>query len=153
MFKTTIQNIHILDCISAFLMLIGGVFTLIGFFSLNSLGSVQKVSGNVDVVKWIFLTSVIISFVLLLFYIFCVLNWFALRTKGKFGIISELIYILGMHTIAKKIEEKAEEKSLGREVFKSQSDSASVESLYGFGHTEDQKWTFSGKKPKAPNSI
>ena len=154
MFKTTIQNIHILDCISAFLMLIGGAFMLIGFFSLNSLGSVQKVSGNVDVVKWIFLTSVIISFVLLLFYIFCVLNWFALRTKGKFGIIAELIYILGMHTLAEKIDEKTEEKkSIGGEVFKSQSESASVESLYGFGHTEDQKWTFSGKKPEAPNSI
>ena len=151
MFKTTIQNIHILDCISAFLMLIGGAFMLIGFFSLNSLGSVQKVSGNVDVVKWIFLTSVIISFVLLLFYIFCVLNWFALRTKGKFGISAELIYILGMHTIAERIDEKTEEKkSIGGEVFKSQSESAP---LYGFGHTEDQKWTFSGKKPEAPNSI
>ena len=157
MFKTTIQNILLLDFISAFLMFMSGVFLLIGYFSLESLGPIQKASGNADVVKWIYLVGSIISFVLFLFYVFCVFNWFALRTKGKFGIIAELIYILGMYTLEKKTDEKVDEekKSIGEEVFnlKSKSETASVESLYGFGHTEDQKWTFSGKKPKPPNSI
>ena len=150
MFKTTTQNILLLDFISAFLVLIGGVFLLIGYFSVNSLGSVQKASGNVDVVQWIFLIGAIICFVVLVFYIFSVLNWFALRTKGKFSIIAELIYILGMYTLEEETDEKAEEekKSIGGEVFHPKSESGSVESVYGFGHTEDEKWTFSGKKPK-----
>ena len=158
MFKTTFQNILLFDFISAFLMLVSWAFLLSGYFSLDSLGPIQKASGNADVVKWIYLVGSIISFVLLLFYVFCVFNWFALRTKGKFGIIAELIYILGMYTLEEKTNEKADEeekKSIGEEVFnlKSKSETASVESLYGFGHTEDQKWTFSGKKPKPPNSI
>ena len=158
MFKTTFQNILLLDFISAFLMLMSWAFLLSGYFALDSLGPIQKASGNADVVKWIYLVGSIISFVLLLFYVFCVFNWFALRTKGKFGIIAELIYILGMYTLEEKTNEKADEeekKSIGEEVFnlKSKSETASVESLYGFGHTEDQKWTFSGKKPKPPNSI
>lgn len=155
MFKTTTQNILVLDLISALLMLIASVLLLVGYFALNSLGPVPTASGNVDVVQWIFLIGAIICFVVLLFYVFCVLNWFAVRTKGKFSIIAELIYILGMYTLEKETDEKAEEekKSIGGEVFKSKSETASVESLYGFGHTEDQKWTFSGKKPKAPNSI
>ena len=155
MFKSTIENILLTDFISAFLTLIGGVFLLIGYFSLTSLGPVQKASGNVDVVQWIFLIGAIICFVVLLFYIFSVLNWFALRTKGKFSVIAELIYILGMYTTHEEETDKAEEekKSIGGEVFLPKSESGSVESLYGFGHTEDQKWTFSGKKPKALKSI
>ena len=155
MFKATTENILVTDFISAVLMLIGGVFLLIGYFALSSLGPVQKASGNVDIVQWIFLIGAIICFVILLFYIFSVLNWFALRTKGKFRVIAELIYILGMYTTleeeTKKVEE--EKKSIGGEVFQPKSESGSVESLYGFGHTEDQKWTFSGKKPKALKSI
>ena len=153
MFKTeitiTIKNILLIDVINAMLMLISDVFLLIGFINLNSLGSVEVASGNVDLVRWIFLIGSINCFVLLLFYIFCVLNWFALRTKGKLSIIAELIYILGIYTKGKEVDEKAEEekKSIGGEIFKSKSESASVESLYGFGHTEDEKWTFSGKKP------
>ena len=145
----TIKNILLLDVINAMLMLISDVFLLIGFINLNSLGPVEVASGNVDLVRWIFLIGSINCFVLLLFYIFCVLNWFALRTKGKLSIIAELIYILGIYTKGKEVDEKAEEekKSIGGEVFKSKSESASVESLYGFGHTEDEKWTFSGKKP------
>ena len=159
MFKTeitiTIKNILLIDVINAMLMLISDVFLLIGFINLNSLGSVEVASGNVDLVRWIFLIGSINCFVLLLFYIFCVLNWFALRTKGKLSIIAELIYILGIYTKGKEVDEKAEEekKSIGGEIFKSKSESASVESLYGFGHTEDEKWTFSGKKPNASNSI
>ena len=145
----TIKNILLLDVINAMLMLISDVFLLIGFINLNSLGPVEVASGNVDLVRWIFLIGSINCFVLLLFYIFCVLNWFALRTKGKLSIIAELIYILGIYTKGKEVDEKAEEekKSIGGEIFKSKSESASVESLYGFGHTEDEKWTFSGKKP------
>ena len=159
MFKTkitiTIKNILLLDVINAMLMLISDVFLLIGFINLNSLGPVEVASGNVDLVRWIFLIGSINCFVLFLFYIFCVLNWFALRTKGKLSIIAELIYILGIYTKGKEVDEKAEEekKSIGGEIFKSKSESASVESLYGFGHTEDEKWTFSGKKPNASNSI
>ena len=155
MFKTTVQNIVILDVISAILMFLSGLVLLIGFFQLNTLGPIQVASGNVDVVKWIFLAGSIICFVLLFFYIFCVLNWFALRTKGKLSIIAELIYILGIYTKGKEVDEKAEEekKSIGGEIFKQKSKSASVESLYGFGHTEDEKWTFSGKKPEVPKSI
>ena len=159
MFKTeitiTIKNILLIDVINAMLMLISDVFLLIGFINLNSLGSVEVASGNVDLVRWIFLIGSINCFVLLLFYIFCVLNWFALRTKGKLSIIAVLIYILGIYTKGKEVDEKAEEekKSIGGEIFKSKSESASVESLYGFGHTEDEKWTFSGKNPNASNSI
>ena len=159
MFKTeitiTIKNILLIDVINAMLMLISDVFLLIGFINLNSLGSVEVASGNVDLVRWIFLIGSINCFVLLLFYIFCVLNLFALRTKGKLSIIAVLIYILGIYTKGKEVDEKAEEekKSIGGEIFKSKSESASVESLYGFGHTEDEKWTFSGKNPNASNSI
>ena len=156
MFKTTTQNILPLDCISALLMLISGFMLLIGFFQLNTLGPIQEASGKVDWVKWIFLTGSIICFVVLFFYIFCILNWLLLRTKGKRSIIAELIYILGIYSSGKEVDEKAveeEKKSIGAGIFKPKSKSASVESLYGFGHTEDEKWTFSGKKPKAPNSI
>ena len=155
MFKTTTQSLFILDIISSFLMLLSCVLLLIGYSALNSLGPVQKASGNVDVVQWIFLIGALTCYVVFSFYVFSAINWFAVRTKGKFGIIAELIYILGMYTLEKEIDEEAveEKKSIGGEVFKSKSESASVESLYGFGHTEDQKWTFSGKKPKAPNSY
>ena len=138
------QNILPLDVINAILMLISGIMLLLGFFQLNTLGPIQEASGRVDWVKWIFLTGSIICFVVLFFYIFCILNWFLLRTKGKRSIIAELIYILGIYSSEKEVDEKAveeEKKSIG------------AESLYGFGHTEDEKWTFSGKKPKAPNSI
>ena len=156
MFKTTVQNICVLDVLSAILMFMGSLVLLIGFFQLNTLGPIQVLSGAVMWVKWIFLAGSIICFVLLLFYIFCVLNWFALRTTGKLSIIAELIYILGIYSKkGKEVDEKAEEdkKSIGGDIFKSKSKSASVESLYGFGHTEDEKWTFSGKKPNVPNSI
>ena len=137
------QNILPLDVINAILMLISGIMLLLGFFQLNTLGPIQEASGRVDWVKWIFLTGSIICFVVLFFYLFCILNWFLLRTKGKRSIIAELIYILGIYSSEKEVDE----------IFKPKSKSASVESLYGFGHTEDEKWTFSGKKPKAPNSI
>ena len=155
MYKTTVQNIGSLDVISAILMFISSLVLLIGFFSLNTLGPIQVLSGAVDWVKWIFMAGSIICFVFLFFYIFCALNWFALRTKGKLSIIAELIYILGIYTKGKKDDEKAveEKKSIGGDIFKPKSKSASVESLYGFGHTEDEKWTFSGKKPSIPKSI
>ena len=156
MFRTTVKDMFLLDFISAVLMVLSSVFLIIGFFILNSLGPVQTASGNVDVVKWIFLCGSIICIVTFLFYVFCVLNWYALRTTGKFAIIAELIYILGVYTKGEDDdgEKTAEEKkSIGGEVFKSKSETASLESLYGFGHTEDQKWTFSGKKPTVPKSI
>ena len=155
MFKTTTQGIILLDIISASLMLIASFLLLHGYVALNSLGPTQKASGNVDVVQWIFLIGSIICYVAFSFYVFSVLNWCVVRTKGKFDIIAELIYILGMYTLEKETDEEAEEekKSIGGEVFQPKSKSGSAESVYGFGHTEDQKWTFSGKKPKAPNSI
>ena len=152
MYKRTMQNILPLDFINALLMLISGFMLLIGFFQLNTLGPIQEASGKVDWVKWIFLAGSIICFVVLFFYIFCILNWFLLRTKGKRSIIAELIYILGIYSSEKEVDEE-EKKSIGAGIFKPKSKSASVESLYGFGHTEDEKWTFSGKKPKPPNSI
>ena len=155
MFKTTTQNILLLDIISAILMLISFLFLLIGFFALNSLGLIQEASGAADWVKWIFLTGSIICFIFLFFYIFCAINWFTLRTKGKWSIIAELIYILGIYNKEKARQKREEEvkKSIGGDIITPKSKAASVESLYGFGHTEDERWTFSGKKPKAPNSI
>ena len=32
-------------------------------------------------------------------------------------------------------------------------DSDSMESIYGFGHDENKKWTFAGVKPKVEESI
>ena len=156
MFKTTFENFRGLDILNAILMFVGGIVLLAGYASLTSLSSIHQDSGNVPVVKWIFLAGSIICFVHLVFYVFSVVNWFALRTKKKFGIIAELIYILGIHSDGKKAEDLEEEKkSIGEEVFKPKSESSpgSVESVYGFGHNEDQKWTFSGKKPQSPNKT
>ena len=60
------------------------------------------------------------------------------KTKAKKPIVAELIYILGL-------EGKQEPDDGPAELKKAESDL----SIYGFGHTEDQKWTFAGRKPAA----
>ena len=155
MFKTTVKQMFLFDLTSAVLMGLGAIFLLIGFIILNTLGPVQMASGNVEVVKWIFFSGFIFCLVNFLFYVFCAFDWYSLTTTGKFAIIAELIYILGVYTKGEEDSEEMveEKKSLGEEVFKSKSETDSVKSLYGFGHTEDQKWTFSGKKPIVPNTV
>ena len=85
-----------------------------------------------------------ITFYKLSIFIFYVYNWFVLRTKTSHRIISELIYILGLEPSQPRSIGEGSEDPIPPIVPKAES----VESIYGFGHDEEKKWTFAGKKPQ-----
>merc|ERR1719474_493072 len=67
--------------------------------------------------------------------------------------VQELIYILGIWSL--EDEEENREKLLPSlqaiplDMMKDNyGDTDSIESIYGFGHDENQKWTYAGKKPQ-----
>ena len=92
---------------------------------------------------WFFIIGVVFCLLYAIIFIFYVYNWFVLRTKTSHRIISELIYILGLEPSQPRSIGEGSEDPIPPIVPKAES----VESIYGFGHDEDKKWTFAGKKP------
>ena len=66
-------------------------------------------------------------------------------------IVQELIYILGLWEADGEKEEHLQQTL--QEIPLEIKDTDSVDSLYGFGHDENKKWTFAGVKPKVEESI
>ena len=67
---------------------------------------------------------------------------------GDSTIVPELVTILGVEKL--KRSRLLNTGSLKAAVDK---DTDSVDSLYGFGHDENEKWTFAGVKPKIAETI
>ena len=95
---------------------------------------------------WFFLIGVGFTLLYAIIFVFYVYNWFVLRTKAQHRIISELIYILGLEPAQPRTGGEGSEDPIPIAV---PAKAESVESVYGFGHDDDKKWTYAGKKPKA----
>ena len=103
-------------------------------------------------ITWIFLLLVLFAIVFLLFFAISSIQWFELVMASNNKIVQELIYILGLGESDEEKEEHLEQtlQAIPMDIVK---DSDSMESIYGFGHDDNQKWTYAGKKPKVASTV
>ena len=135
----TLRIMGITDAIAAVIMFIALVMILVIYILIVLPFNPEiKTSANWDTMGPFLITSFVFAFInFLVFAMFAVWQC-QMKTKAKKPIVAELIYILGL-------EGKQEPDDGPAELKKAESDL----SIYGFGHTEDQKWTFAGRKPAA----
>ena len=141
----TFKVLRFTDSFTMFIFFVMSILLLISYISLSEMAPELQTAANMDYITWFFLIGVCFSLIYAIICAFYIYNWFVLRTKTDHVIISELIYILGLEPSPKRLD------GVGREdpPIPPLKESQSVESVYGFGHDEEKRWTFAGKKPKS----
>ena len=140
------------DLVAACLLLFSVIFYVVVYVTMSSIAPEIQQAANFDYSSWIILLLVLFAIVFLLFFAISSFQWFELVMASNNKIVQELIYILGLGESDEEKEEHLEQtlQAIPVDIVK---DSDSMESIYGFGHDENQKWTYAGKKPKVAATV
>ena len=138
--------------VAACLLLFSVIFYVVVYVTMSSIAPEIQQAANFDYSSWIILLLVLFAIVFLLFFAISSIQWFELVMASNNKIVQELIYILGLGELDEEKEEHLEQtlQAIPMDIVK---DSDSMESIYGFGHDENEKWTFAGVKPKVAETI
>ena len=145
----TLKAMKFLDVAMALILLVTCFLCLVSYIMMGKMAPELREASNFGVSSWMFLITMIFSLAFCLIGIFFVFNWFVLSTNADHVIISELIYILGLEPgLERKDGDGSEHNKTPPAILSSGvnlSDADSIESIYGFGHDKDQKWTYAGR--------
>ena len=133
----TLRIMGITDAIIAVIMFVALIMILVVYILIKLPFNPEiRTSANWKSLEPYLICSFVFAFInVVVFGMFSVWQW-QMKTKAKKPIVAELIYILGLEGTQAPDEGPAELKKADSDL-----------SIYGFGHTEDQKWTFAGRKP------
>ena len=137
--------IKFVNLAAAIIFFVMGVFLAMAFtFNMSVVEELQQ-AANFDNWKIFIILAAIVAFIACI--IFTLASWkeFRMSMKSSNSVVAETIYILGLGM------ELERPSPLGLETPSEDSvetiRSSSMESIFGFGHDDDSKWTFAGKKP------
>ena len=138
--------IKFVNLAAAIIFFVMGVFLAMAFtFNMSVVDELQQ-AANFDNWKIFIILAAIVAFIACI--IFTLASWkeFKMSMKSSNSVVAETIYILGLGM------ELERPSPLGLETPPSEDSvetirSSSMESIFGFGHDDDSKWTFAGKKP------
>jgi len=117
---------------------------------MSSIAPEIQQATNFDFSSWTIILIILFAFIFWLFSVISIIQWFELVRASNNKIVQELIYILGLWEADGEKEEHLQQTLQEIPLDK---DTDSVDSLYGFGHDENEKWTFAGVKPKVAETI
>ena len=140
------------DLVAACLLLFSVIFYVVVYVTMSSIAPEIQQAANFDFSSWNILLLLLFAIVFMLFFAISSIQWFELVMASNNKIVQELIYILGLGESDEEKEEHLEQtlQAIPVDIVK---DSDSMESIYGFGHDENQKWTYAGKKPKVAATV
>ena len=138
------------DLGTACLLLFSGILYTMVYVTMSSIAPEIQQATNFDFSSWTIILIVLFAFIFWLFSVISIIQWFELVRASNNKIVQELIYILGLWEADGEKEEHLQQTLQEIPLDK---DTDSVDSLYGFGHDENEKWTFAGVKPKVAETI
>ena len=147
----TFKIMKFYDWGTACLLLFSGILYTMVYVTMSSIAPEIQQATNFDFSSWTIILIILFAFIFWLFSVISIIQWFELVRASNNKIVQELIYILGLWEADGEKEEHLQQTL--QEIPLEIKDKDSVDSLYGFGHDENKKWTFAGVKPKVEESI
>ena len=134
--------IKFLNLAAAILLLVMGIFLMVGFtFNLSVVEEVQQ-AANFDNWKFFILLAGIMA--LLASGVLVLGSWkeFQMYRGSRNSVVAETIYLLGLGMELERPVCVGSESEIVEA-----SRSSSMISIFGFGYDDDFKWTFAGRRP------
>ena len=137
--------IKFVNIAAAIIFFVMGVFLAMAFtFNMSVVDELQQ-AANFDKWKIFILLAAIVSFLASITFVLGSWKEFLMSMNSSNSVAAETIYILGLGI------ELERPKPIGVEspsvASGETSRSSSMVSIFGFGHGQDSKWTFAGRKP------
>merc|ERR1712098_764187 len=155
--SATFRSMNYCDLIIAIIMLVSVLLFASVYMIMTSIAPEIQEASNFDISSWMILIIIVVQIIFVLFFAISTVQWFDLSNPSS-KMVQELLYILGIWRLEED-EEKREKllpslQATPLDTMKDQyGDTDSIESIYGFGHDENQKWTYAGKKPQVSKTA
>ena len=149
MISCTFKIMKFYDWGTACLLLFSGILYTMVYVTMSTIAPEIQQATNFDFSSWTIILIVLFAFIFW-FSVISIIQWFELVRASNNKIVQELIYILGLWEADGEKEEHLQQTLQEIPLDK---DTDSVDSLYGFGHDENEKRTFAGVKPKVAETV
>merc|ERR1712098_49817 len=156
--SATFRSMNYCDLIIAIIMLVSVLLFASVYMIMTSIAPEIQEASNFDISSWMILIIIVVQIIFVLFFAISTVQWFDLSNPSS-KMVQELPYILGFWSLEEDEEENREKllpslQATPLDMMKDHyGDTDSIESIYGFGHDENQKWTCAGKKPQVSKTL